>query len=96
MFKMSKLLPFQHMLTFLRETKIIYYRRNIATVINGKTLAKKILTNLRQEVEQFVYQHERVPHLAVILVGENPASEVYVKNKITAAQVVGDHSLYIW
>ena len=55
------------------------------TLINGKELAQKIRLELKKEVEKF----NTKPKLAVILVGENPASKVYVKNKSRACNEVG-------
>lgn len=55
------------------------------TLINGKELAQKIRLELKKEVEKF----NTKPKLAVILVGEDPASKVYVKNKSRACNEVG-------
>ena len=52
----------------------------MATIIDGKQLAKKIRANLRIECEELKKQGIN-PKLAVIMVGDNPASKVYVKNK---------------
>ena len=41
------------------------------------------------EVATFPQKYGRVPHLVVILVGEDPASQVYVRNKAKACEVVG-------
>lgn len=60
----------------------------MATLIDGKELAKKIRNNLKIECEE-LRQKKIFPKLAVILVGENPASLVYVKNKNKACEDVG-------
>lgn len=57
-------------------------------LIDGKELAKTIRANLRQEVEQ-MNKNGIFPKLAVIMVGEDKASKVYVKNKSKACQDVG-------
>ncbi len=60
-----------------------------ATLIDGKTLAKNIRENLNKEVSDFCNQGYRKPGLAVVLVGNDPASQVYVKNKEKACIDVG-------
>ncbi|XP_065218862.1 bifunctional methylenetetrahydrofolate dehydrogenase/cyclohydrolase, mitochondrial [Planococcus citri] len=75
---------------FLHFRSVIFnIRRHKATVIDGKSVANKILDNLRNEVETFKYHSKRIPHLKVLLVGDDPASASYVKNKTIAAKVVG-------
>ncbi len=60
-----------------------------AQLLDGKALAATIQDELQVEVAEFIENNSVVPCLAVILVGENPASEVYVKNKRLACQRVG-------
>ena len=62
-------------------------------IIDGKLLSGKIKEQLKLKVEEFKKEYNRDISLAVILVGENPASKVYVKNKITACEYVGIKSL---
>ena len=50
-------------------------------VISGSQLAKEIKGNVKLQVEEVAKQYGRVPHLVVILVGEDPASQSYVKGK---------------
>lgn len=57
-------------------------------IINGKELARKIRTELKQEVEE-LRKKGIVPKLAVIMVGDNKASEVYVRNKSKACNELG-------
>ncbi len=59
-----------------------------AQIIDGKALAARIRQDLAQRVETLAHRGHR-PGLAVILVGENPASLVYVRNKIRACEEVG-------
>ncbi|MCQ2754594.1 MAG: bifunctional 5,10-methylenetetrahydrofolate dehydrogenase/5,10-methenyltetrahydrofolate cyclohydrolase [bacterium] len=54
-------------------------------ILDGKKVSLKIL----EEVKEKVAQIDRKPHLAVILVGNNPASKIYVNNKKKAAEAVG-------
>ncbi len=63
------------------------------TIIDGKAVSYKIKNSLIEKVASFKAKYNRDITLAVILVGENPASQVYVKNKITSAEFVGIKSL---
>jgi len=65
----------------------------MAKIIDGKLLSQNIKDQLKIKVQQFYEKHNRQITLAVILVGENPASQVYVKNKIKATEYVGMKSL---
>lgn len=60
-----------------------------AKIIDGKTLAKKMQGQLAEKVAQLKAQHGIVPGLVVILVGDNPASQVYVRNKERSALAAG-------
>ena len=62
-------------------------------LLDGKKLSKKIFQEVAIEVQKFKKKHSFTPGLAVILVGDNPASEIYVRNKIKACQEVGFHSV---
>ena len=58
-------------------------------ILDGKKIAADIRAELREEVETLKAQGKRVPKLAVVIVGNNPASETYVNNKIKACAEVG-------
>ena len=60
----------------------------MAIIIDGKALAKKIRENLKIECEE-LKEKGIIPKLAVIMVGDNPASKVYVRNKSKACNEVG-------
>ena len=62
-------------------------------IIDGKLLSQSIKDQLKVKVSKFEQEKGRKIKLAVILVGENPASQVYVKNKIKACEYVGIESL---
>lgn len=62
-------------------------------IIDGKLLSQSIKDQLKVKVSNFEQEKGRKIKLAVILVGENPASQVYVKNKIKACEYVGIESL---
>ncbi len=52
-----------------------------AKTLDGKAVSTRMRKGMREEVAQLAQAHGRAPGLAVILVGENPASQVYVRNK---------------
>jgi Tetrahydrofolate dehydrogenase/cyclohydrolase, catalytic domain len=60
-----------------------------AKLIDGVAVAKKIRNECRERVESLIAQCGIPPGLAVIVVGSNPASQVYVKNKIRACESIG-------
>lgn len=64
-------------------------------IISGKDLAKKIKEDIAAQVSALVEKYGRAPHLAVILVGEDPASQSYVKSKGKDAEQVGYKSTTI-
>ncbi|XP_004518005.1 bifunctional methylenetetrahydrofolate dehydrogenase/cyclohydrolase, mitochondrial isoform X2 [Ceratitis capitata] len=60
-----------------------------AKIIDGKDIANKIKDELKEQISQYVAQGNRSPTLTAILVGSDPASQTYVKNKMIAAKYVG-------
>jgi methylenetetrahydrofolate dehydrogenase (NADP+)/methenyltetrahydrofolate cyclohydrolase len=58
-------------------------------MLDGQTLARTMQEEIRPEVAAFTSQHGRPPGLGIVLVGDNPASEVYVRNKLKAGADVG-------
>jgi len=63
-----------------------------AQLINGVELSNALRQELQSRVQSLT-ERARTPGLAVILVGDNPASQVYVRNKVKACEQVGIHSL---
>ncbi len=63
-------------------------------ILDGKSLSQRIREDIRKEIETFKGMGYRSPSLAVILVGDDPASHVYVKNKRNACQKAGINSLF--
>jgi len=61
----------------------------MATILDGKALAQKIQSQLQQRVENLRHHSGIIPGLAVVLVGNDPASAVYVSNKEKAALKIG-------
>lgn len=64
-----------------------------AQIISGKRIAEQMLARLKTEIDARILQGYRAPTLAVILVGADPASAIYVRNKRLASEKVGIRSL---
>ncbi len=62
-------------------------------ILDGKALSLEIKNQLKEKIAEFKQKYNKEITLAVILVGENPASKIYVNNKIKAAEYVGIKSL---
>ncbi|MBR7094929.1 MAG: bifunctional methylenetetrahydrofolate dehydrogenase/methenyltetrahydrofolate cyclohydrolase FolD [Clostridia bacterium] len=58
-------------------------------IIDGRAVAASVRERIRKDTEDFVKRTGTVPGLAVVLVGEDPASQVYVRNKHRACGEVG-------
>lgn len=65
------------------------------TTIDGKALAQTIKAEIKEEVSAIVAAGGKAPHLAAVLIGEDPASQVYVRNKVKSCEEVGFHSTLI-
>lgn len=65
----------------------------VANVINGKDISEKICTDLAVEVKQFYDKHGIIPCVALINIGNDPASKIYVSNKVKLAEKVGIKSV---
>ena len=63
-----------------------------ATILDGKQLAQQIRSELAEEVIEFIQNNGVTPCLAAVLVGDDPASEVYVRSKRRACEEVGIES----
>src|ERR1035437_1334430 len=64
-------------------------------ILDGKQISADIRAELKLETEALAIRIGRKPGLATILVGENPASQTYVANKIKACQDVGMESIHL-
>uniref|UniRef100_A0A0K8UMY7 methenyltetrahydrofolate cyclohydrolase n=1 Tax=Bactrocera latifrons TaxID=174628 RepID=A0A0K8UMY7_BACLA len=60
-----------------------------AKIIDGKAIADKIKNELKEKISDYIAQGNRAPRLTAILIGTDPASQTYVKNKMLAAKTVG-------
>jgi methylenetetrahydrofolate dehydrogenase (NADP+) / methenyltetrahydrofolate cyclohydrolase len=61
----------------------------MGNVLDGKAIAAKVCEEVKQKVQSFEQSYGRVPGLTVVLVGEDPASQVYTRNKEKRAKEVG-------
>jgi methylenetetrahydrofolate dehydrogenase (NADP+) / methenyltetrahydrofolate cyclohydrolase len=66
-----------------------------ATVIDGRSIAEKLRVEIAQDASTLQASYGVVPHLAAILVGDDPASAVYVRNKHLACEKAGLRSTLI-
>ena len=64
----------------------------MAKLIDGKLISAQIREEIKEETAAFVAEHGYAPGLAVVIVGEDPASQVYVRNKARACEEVGFYS----
>lgn len=64
-------------------------------LLDGKALSTEIKSEIAKEVDLLKAAGKNIPHLAAILVGENPASEAYVRNKVKSCEQVGFESTLI-
>lgn len=58
-------------------------------ILDGKQLAQTIKAELRIEVDLIKTQGGKIPHLVAVLIGDNPASQAYVRNKVRSCEEVG-------
>ena len=65
-----------------------------AEIIDGKAVAARVRAEVAREVEAFAAEHGTAPGLATVLVGDDPASHVYIKNKIKACEEAGIRSIH--
>lgn len=64
-------------------------------ILDGKECSKKIKKQLKEETKMLVEKTNVIPCLAIVLVGEDPASQIYVKNKVKAATLCGINPILI-
>ena len=64
----------------------------MAKIIDGKAISAQIRAEIKEQTAAFVAEHGFAPGLAVIIVGSDPASQVYVRNKRRACDEVGFYS----
>ncbi|HHM21722.1 MAG TPA: bifunctional methylenetetrahydrofolate dehydrogenase/methenyltetrahydrofolate cyclohydrolase FolD [Bacteroidetes bacterium] len=64
-------------------------------LIDGKALSQQIKSEIATETARLKEAGGKTPHLAAVLVGDNPASRVYVRNKVRSCEQVGFHSTLV-
>ena len=64
-----------------------------AQIINGKAIAEELLNSIKSKIDARIAAGKRAPCLAVVLVGADPASAIYVRNKRKACEKVGIRSI---
>jgi methylenetetrahydrofolate dehydrogenase (NADP+) / methenyltetrahydrofolate cyclohydrolase len=64
-------------------------------LLDGKAVSEKLLLEIKEEVKKITESGKRAPHLAAVLVGNNPASMAYVGSKIKACEKVGFSSTMV-
>ena len=64
-------------------------------IIDGKVISSKRKDDLKIKIEELKTKGKRIPKLTVVLVGENPASQTYVRNKAKGCEYVGMFSVVI-
>ena len=67
----------------------------MATLIDGKAIAAKVRAEVAQGVAEMKAEHGQVPGLAVMRVGEDPASKIYVTSKRKVAAELGFHAVEV-
>lgn len=67
----------------------------MAEIISGKIVSEKLRQEIKLDVAEYIKECGRIPGLAVVLVGDDPASTVYVRNKHKACLEVGINSFEI-
>jgi methylenetetrahydrofolate dehydrogenase (NADP+)/methenyltetrahydrofolate cyclohydrolase len=65
----------------------------VSSVIDGKQFADDLCEKLKAEVTELEARHQLLPCIAVVLVGEDPASQVYVRNKVRRCEQLGIRSI---
>lgn len=64
-------------------------------LIDGKAVAEELKSLIKAELYDFNKNHNKIPTLAAILVGENPASKAYVNNKVKTCKEIGFNSILV-
>ena len=72
---------------------IVVLKIMTAQILNGKWVASQLIENIAKKVTKRTAKGHRAPGIAVVLVGDNPASEIYVRNKEKACEKAGISSV---
>jgi methylenetetrahydrofolate dehydrogenase (NADP+) / methenyltetrahydrofolate cyclohydrolase len=71
------------------ESRITNHESKKARILDGQALAVRMQQEIKPQVAAFTSRHGRPPGLAIVLVGNDPGSEVYVRNKLKSGAEVG-------
>ncbi|MDP8960947.1 MAG: bifunctional methylenetetrahydrofolate dehydrogenase/methenyltetrahydrofolate cyclohydrolase, partial [Actinomycetota bacterium] len=66
-----------------------------AIILDGRALAQRLRERIAEETAKLRVEHRLLPGLAAVLVGDDPASQIYVNNKHRACEAVGMYSRQI-
>jgi len=72
---------------------IINYANMTAQILDGKLISQQLIATIGAKIVKRIKKGHTPPGLAVVLVGDNPASEIYVKNKVKACEKAGINSV---
>lgn len=67
----------------------------MSKIIDGKAISEQIKREIAVKVDQLRKEKKNIPHLAAVLVGDDPASQAYVRNKVSSCEQVGFESTLI-
>ncbi|GFU24315.1 THF_DHG_CYH domain-containing protein [Nephila pilipes] len=70
-------------------------KKYASKIIDGKKIATQIQAEIKYDIQRWLARGNRGPHLSVLLVGDNPASAVYVSNKLKAAKQTGEYNQWL-
>lgn len=79
----------------MNRTKRFLEQTDDMKIIDGRSLAREIKSELKRETKKFISGGGKIPHLAAVLVGDDGASQAYVRNKIKSCERVGFESTLI-
>lgn len=74
-------------------TKAKAEMKNMAEIIDGKAIAAQLRLSIKRHVDVLIEDHKILPTLAVVIVGDDPASQIYVRNKKKTAEKAGIRSI---
>ncbi len=74
------------------KVKIQLTEKKMAKIIDGREISRKTRENIKERASCYYRKFGRVPGLAVVIAGDDPASQIYVRNKAKACEEVGFHS----
>ncbi len=83
----------QRSLCVLKLDFIINFDNMTAQILDGKLISQQLIASIGEKIAKRIEKGHSPPGLAVVLVGDNPASEIYVRNKVSACEKAGINSV---